>query len=190
MSELYVLPKITVSNQPDEYERFVQQVIAELGIMNPEHQREFVGIRSQRKIKVDVSFELTPLGGARTIYVVECKCYNHRVPVDDIEEFHSKLDDIGAHKGILITTVGFQEGAIKTAKGRGIALALLTKESQPGELRFIVNSAQPTQSRSVESDALLQGNFKGLFGDYDVGLRFDSVGQLYGVLVMNSRPQN
>jgi restriction system protein len=57
---------------------------------------------------------------------VECKCYAHKVSVDDIEEFHSKIDDIGAHKGIMVTTVGYQEGAVKTARGRGIALALLT----------------------------------------------------------------
>ena len=96
---------------------------------------------SQREIKVDVSFNYD-IAGANLLFLVECKCYSHKVPVDDVEEFHSKLDDIGAHKGILITTRGFQDGAIKTARGRGIALAMLTTEHQPGELKYVVNSSQ------------------------------------------------
>ena len=140
--------------------------------MDAQHQREFVGIRSQRKIKVDVSFEMSALGGAKTTYVVECKCNKHSVPVDDVEEFHSKLDDIGAHKGIMVTTVGFQEGAIKTAKGRGIALALLTDEPQKNEIRYVVNSAQPPDFEHLmrKSDSLLQGNFKGLHDEYNLSL--------------------
>jgi len=43
----------------------------------------------------------------------------------------------------MITTVGFQDGTVKTAKGRGIALALLTREHQEGELAYVVNKIGP-----------------------------------------------
>src|SRR5690606_25404186 len=55
------------------------------------------------------------------IFVIECKNYNHKVPVDDIEEFASKVDQIRYQKisPICITTVGFQSGGLTFAKNRG-----------------------------------------------------------------------
>ncbi len=103
------------------------------------HQKVYRGRISQRDIKIDVSFDYN-VAGANLLFLVECKCYNHSGPVDDVEEFHSKIDDIGAHKGIMVTAVGFQDGTIKTAKGRGIALALLTREHQDGELVYVINT--------------------------------------------------
>lgn len=109
------------------YVVFTQLVIEELVGVTVHHHRVFKGRISQRDIKIDVSFNYS-VAGSNLLFLVECKCYNHSVPVDDVEEFHSKIDDIGAHKGIMISTIGFQEGAIKAATGRGIALALLTKD--------------------------------------------------------------
>jgi hypothetical protein len=170
---------------PSEYEAFVKGVIEELFGVEAYHQKVFVGRVSQREIKVDLAFTLSIGGGAEFLVIVECKRYNAAVSVDNIEEFHSKLDDIGAHKGIVVTTVGFQEGAIKTAKGRGIALALLTTEHQRGELRYVVNSAGPFEYREpVANNSLLQGNIRGLLGGYEGGVGFESFGQLYGILCM------
>jgi hypothetical protein len=174
-----------------EYEQFVKQVIEEIsdGDIHVYHRREYVGKRSGRTIVVDVSFEMEVLGGARLLVLVECKRYSDKVKVDDVEEFHSKLDDIGAHKGIMLTTVGYQEGALKTARGRGIALALLTDKPQKGELKFITNAVSSAPRRYC-SDKLLQGNFKpwGDFwgGDHEAGFRFESFGQLLSVLYLST----
>jgi hypothetical protein len=62
------------------------------------HGKSYEGRITGRKIKVDVSFTLSIAGGAKLLVIVECKNYNHRVPVDDVEELHSKIDDIGAQK--------------------------------------------------------------------------------------------
>jgi len=102
---------------------------------------------------VDVSFD-GQLLGARILGLVECKCYKSRVEVSDVEEFHSKHDDIGAHKGIMFTTVGYEAGAKKVAKGRGIALFILREGQEPGELRVETKSA----NRSAAS-RFLRGNF-------------------------------
>ena len=63
------------------------------------------------------------------IWLWECKDYpNHRVTVDEVEEFHSKMTQVGAHKGTMVTRHGFQSGAIAFAKSRRIGLMTLRKE--------------------------------------------------------------
>jgi hypothetical protein len=123
---------------------------------------------------------------------VECKHYKKKVPVDDVEEFHSKIDDIGAHKGIVITTVGFQVGAIKTAKARGIALALLTTEAQPGEIPYIVARAGEHELPPLgrENLGFFQGNIQGILGAPSGGLRFESGGSLIGMLLVEAMAAN
>jgi hypothetical protein len=176
--------------EPTEYEKFVKQVIEEIsdGSIHVYHQRAYIGKRSGRTIVIDVSFEMEVLGGARLLVLIECKRYSDKVKVDDVEEFYSKLDDIGAHKGIMFTTVGYQDGALKTARGRGIGLALLTDKPQKGELKFIVNAVSSTPQHYC-SNKLLQGNFKPLDdfwkGDHEAGFRFESFGQLLSVLYLS-----
>lgn len=173
----------------DKYEQFTQCVLA--AMVGPgvtvHHQRVYVGRVSHREIKVDVSFNYDVVG-ANILFLVECKCYTHLVPVDDVEEFHSKLDDIGAHKGIMVTTVGFQEGAVKTAQGRGIALALLTREHQRGELTYVLNTARPPTAlppiRPV-SDEFWQGNLRGPCDVYQGGFRFEGFREFLGFLCMD-----
>ncbi|QDT25122.1 Restriction endonuclease [Gimesia panareensis] len=167
----------------DNYERFTHRVIDSLVDYGVEvhRQKTYTGRLSQRDIKVDVSFNYTIAEGANVLFLVECKCYSHRVPVDDVEAFHSKLDDIGAHKGIMVTTVGFQDGAVKTAQGRGIALALLTTEPQKGELTYITNAANDG-NEPQKNTAFWQGNYRGPLDNYDGGYRFDSMAQFLGML--------
>lgn len=67
------------------------------------------------------------------IVVIECKDYSGPVPVDDVEEFHSKLQQIGADntKGIMIShTGGFQRSALNYAHFKGIALARILPNEQ------------------------------------------------------------
>jgi len=122
------------------------------------------------------------IAGARLLCVVECKCYSNSVSANEVEEFHSKLDDIGAHKGIMVTTVGFQDGAVKVAKGRGIALALLTKSHLPGELRYRVMAAAPPQPSTETNERFWQGNLRGPLGEYRGGFRFESGPQFISML--------
>lgn len=182
---------------PIEYEKFVRDVVAEVSVGGTvvHHAREFTGRVSGRKIVVDVSFDLSAGGGATVLVLVECKRYRQRVEVSDVEEFHSKLDDIGAHKGIMVTTVGFESGAVATAKGRGIALATLTDSPVAGEVdfRYILASAKPPLRTVIApplSDKLLQGRFVP-WGDlmghsWDEGFRFRSFGDLWTLMFLSS----
>jgi hypothetical protein len=126
----------------EEYEKLVAATIQDLNLAGAKqvcHQRDFVGKMTGRNIKVDVSFELE-LHEFTVLCLVECKWYNHKVDVSEVEEFRSKMEDIGAHKGLMFTTVGFQDGAVKYAKAYGIGLARLSDSARPGDMHAITNS--------------------------------------------------
>ena len=57
-------------------------------------------------------------------WIWECKDYLHPVPVDDLEEFHAKIEQVGRDntKGTMVSTSGFQAGARRFAKANGIGL--------------------------------------------------------------------
>lgn len=80
----------------------------------------------EKDIIFDMSIEVY-LPGFETyslLIIIECKNYNHPVPVDDLEEFYTKIQQIsGANlKGIVVSTNSFQDGSIKFSKSKGIGL--------------------------------------------------------------------
>lgn len=142
----------------DDYEKLVAEAIRDLklaGVNEVYHQREFVGIRSRRTIKIDVSFELK-LNAFTILCLVECKWYNHKVDVSEVEEFRTKIDDIGAHKGLMFTTEGYQDGAIKVARAYGISLARLSDSPKSGDILAITNSisTKPPPTFRVQGEIL------------------------------------
>ena len=142
----------------NDYEKLVAATIRDLklaGVKEVYHQKEFVGKRSGRTIKIDVSFELE-LHAFTVLCLVECKWYNHKVDVSEVEEFRTKMDDIGAHKGLMFTTEGFQDGAIKVARAYGISLARLSDSPRSGDILAITNSmsAKEPPTMRVEGDIL------------------------------------
>lgn len=52
----------------------------------------------------------------------ECKQYKNRVNREKVVVLADKVRALGAQKGILLSTAGFQSGAIQYAKKHGIAL--------------------------------------------------------------------
>lgn len=80
----------------------------------------------EKKIIFDVSIEVTLPGceDYSVVVLIECKNYSHAVPVDDAEEFCSKLEQVGAAnaKGIIASTANFQEGTLTYSRSKGIAL--------------------------------------------------------------------
>jgi restriction system protein len=144
--------------------------------------KTYTGRVSGREIKVEVSFEAQLLG-ARILGLVECKCYKSRVEVSDVEEFHSKLDDIGAHKGIMFTTVGYEAGAVKVARGRGVGLFVLREGQEPSEIRV------ETRAAGSRKQGLLRGNFRpwGRFSEPrdDAGFRVESADEMFYILAFS-----
>lgn len=99
------------------------------------------------------------------IVVIECKDYSNSIPVDDVEEFHAKLQQIGADntKGIMITSSSvFQSGALNYARSKHIALARILPDDQ---IHYIMHLMLPNSTINAMSKvpniikALTEKNF-------------------------------
>lgn len=88
---------------------------------------KIVGKRTGEERQIDVSVRFRH-GYYGYLIAIECKDYKNRVSVDKVEAFRTKLEDIGADKGIMVSPCGFQKGAVKTAKAYDIELFTLTQE--------------------------------------------------------------
>jgi len=84
------------------------------------HRQKYVG-KSGQSHEIDISFEVTHAAVTMLVFV-ECKCYSRRVGVDDLLEFSARLDDVEAHKGIVVSKSGFSSGALEIARSKRIAL--------------------------------------------------------------------
>jgi tetratricopeptide (TPR) repeat protein len=128
---------------PWTYERLVKQIYERLLGSDPDvivHQRKkYEGRRSRQQYEIDVSFEFTK-AGVRFLVLVECKFYSKNVEVGDATEFAYKLEDIGAHKGILVSTHGFQRGVFNVALASGIALVVVRA---PDTYDIVISSRGP-----------------------------------------------
>jgi hypothetical protein len=64
--------------------------------------------------------------------IIECKYLNKNVAIDDIEEFDSKLSQIGKHnaKGIIASNKGFSKSTINFAKSLKIGLVKVKTDNQ------------------------------------------------------------
>jgi Zn-dependent peptidase ImmA (M78 family) len=81
----------------------------------------------EKDIVFDIAIEISLPGQATysSLWLIECKNYGHRVPVDDVEEFFAKTEQIkpGKTYAVVISTNSFQEGAFNFARSKGIGLA-------------------------------------------------------------------
>jgi hypothetical protein len=80
-----------------------------------------IGKRTGQEREIDISIKFAQ-GFYEYFLAIECKDYKKPVSIDKIEAFSTKLQDIGANKGIVVSSKGFQEGAIKSAGVNDIEL--------------------------------------------------------------------
>lgn len=85
-------------------------------------------------IETDISVESYSADATEPslLLIIECKDYASPVPVDDLEEFKAKLDQITGKnvKGAVFSTNSFQKGAFKYAEANGIALVRVLPDEQ------------------------------------------------------------
>ena len=108
-----------------KFEKLAESIFKQL-IKNPnyetvEHNVLLDGADGKRQFDVIVKSENV---GINILTVIECKDYNKKVPISIIDEFHSKLLDVNANKGIVISRKGFSSKAISKAKRLGITLCI------------------------------------------------------------------
>ena len=85
------------------------------------------------------------------VNIIECKHLNKNVGVEDIEEFDSKLTQIGKHnsKGLIVSNIGFAKNTINIAKSMKIGLLKVKSDNQ---LDWINYRKESTNSIVFERD--------------------------------------
>jgi len=110
----------------------------ELGIdpkyARPFRKREYYSEKRKGNIIFDISIEVWPLNATRAslIYYIECKDYNHKIPVDDVVLFNGYINEVSGvnSKGIFIARGGFQSGAYNSAESYGMMLISVEKDNK------------------------------------------------------------
>lgn len=120
MEEQSRITKIT----PREFEQLVKDYLEEAGQglkkLEVTHDTKLSGSDGTYQIDVLATFEA--FGGSEFKVLAECKYYNKRVQRDHVMLLKSRLQSLGAHKGLLFSNAGFQKGASQFAEAHGIAL--------------------------------------------------------------------
>lgn len=113
------------SISPIEFEKRCKAILE--GYAEEEGLKEFSIIHNKHlsahdgNYQIDIYAEFTALG-VRFKVLCECKRYKNKVKRDIVSSLHGKMASLGTHKGIILSTSGFQSGAIEYAKKHGIAL--------------------------------------------------------------------
>ncbi|WP_426168558.1 ImmA/IrrE family metallo-endopeptidase [Pseudoduganella sp. R-34] len=112
----------------------------------------------EKDIVFDVSIECHLPGAERysMVTLIECKNYSHSVPVDDVEEFYAKAQQVAAAnvKLVLASNSAFQEGVVKFAKSKGIGLLRYFGDANTKWELYRTPSAGPTWGKDALDDAM------------------------------------
>ena len=82
---------------------------------------KLTGNKSGRARQIDICIR-TNIGTEKVLMIVECKKRNRKVDVKAVEEFVGLKNDVGAHIGMMVSTVGFSKAAYQRAEGESISL--------------------------------------------------------------------
>lgn len=104
-----------------EYQKATADVFNGLGCV-AEVNKTVQGARAKHKFDVWVVFNKF---GFQIKWVVECKYWNSNVSKEKVMALRSIVDDVGADRGVIISKIGYQSGAIRAASHTNITLTNL-----------------------------------------------------------------
>ncbi|MBN8742555.1 MAG: hypothetical protein BGP24_07620 [Lysobacterales bacterium 69-70] len=135
-----IIHKELTGATPEEFELAVKGILdaAAKTLVNYEsaHLERLEGSDGDYVLDVVARFEAL---GAEFVVLVECKHQGRKVERHEVQVLHAKLQSLGAQKGMLFSTAGFQSGAIEYADAHGIALVRLAD----GESAWMTRSDGP-----------------------------------------------
>jgi hypothetical protein len=130
------------------YKRFILEVIETLSanefIRPPgvECLKTYQG-KTGENYEIDLSYKFRILG-VDYLTLVQCRStWNRYVGKDSINILKTAVEDIGAHKGAVVTTIGYDSSAINVASKNGIALL---KFSDKEKIDIVSHFMGPTKS--------------------------------------------
>ncbi|HEV2891137.1 MAG TPA: restriction endonuclease [Frankiaceae bacterium] len=136
---------------PAEFERFVVELLDAAspnvdGLTVTLHER-ITGVDGTYDFDATVRFELA---GVAFLVLVEAKRHANPIKQELIQVLHQKVQSVGAHKGVMIATAPYQNGALDYAKVHGIALATVTEGRFTYETKAL--GGNPVMSRQEARD--------------------------------------
>lgn len=94
----------------------IEEVIKEHDFISVLHDQHMTD-KNGRKRQIDVLVESDWGRLGKQSVIIECKNWNKRVEIGDVEAFITKIESLSVSKGIIVSNKGFQKGAIDTANG-------------------------------------------------------------------------
>ena len=142
MGKINPYREFVASVSPTEFEKLCVEILKSYA--EAEHLSEF-SIQHNVSIpaddgtyQIDVYARFVAMGVEFKV-IAECKRYSSSVSREKVAVLADKVKSLGAHKGIMISTCGFQSGAFEYAKKHGIALLQVID----GNVLHIMNAANP-----------------------------------------------
>jgi restriction system protein len=108
---------------PTEFEILVKDYLTELGkeLKTFRANHNTVIRKNEGDFQIDVYAEFDFLGADFKV-LIECKRHKNRIKREVVQLLYDKIRATGSHKGMIFSTSGFQDGAMKFANEHGIAL--------------------------------------------------------------------
>lgn len=123
-----------VDISPEEFEQqvesWLERIHEGLQSFRVTHREMLEGRSGEYEIDAVARFRV--FGGAEIKVLVECKRHKNPIKRDVVMVLKQKMEEIGAHKGMIFSTSAFQSGAIEFATEHGIALVTV----QEGETNY------------------------------------------------------
>jgi len=89
------------------------------------------------------------LAGMSFLVLVEAKRHKNPIKRELVQVLNQKVQSVGGHKGVMISTAPYQTGAVKFAKAHGVALVTVTE----GRFTFETRDMLPGSAMSREEAA-------------------------------------
>lgn len=144
---LYPPPDIS----PSEFEQFVAEQLIESAYPHVDDLR----VTHHEKItRPDGSYDFDAtirfsVAGMSFLVLVEAKLHKNPIKRELVQILHQKIQSVGAHKGVMVSTTPYQSGALKFAIEHGIALVTVTE----GRFLYEARAVQGTPEMSREEAA-------------------------------------
>lgn len=115
------------------------------------HKHKLRSKETNRDIIFDIVVETTMPNSTSpsVIYIIECKDYQRTVSVERVRNLVCQMEEVGAHKGFIFSTSGFQSGVYDIARNRHVGLA---RVSENNTLNWILYKSEFNKRHDVLSN--------------------------------------
>lgn len=140
---------------PSEFEEWVAEVFAsagtDLGDLRVEVHERVAGIDGSYDFDATARYRWA---GLEFLVLIEAKRHANPIRRELVQALHSKIQSVGAHKGVMISTARFQRGALEFAKVHGIALVSVTERRFTFETKALAPSPVLSRQRGLDMSGL------------------------------------